>query len=319
MNTLKLKGFIKILGQQRGFTVTEMLVAVAIGGVAMAAIASGLTAAVNMRQRSDQKTETSLLSDRLTAVLSNKEKCTAQLSPVAYDPDTETPITIDGMSEGMMVSSSVRLKEMKLLPTPPAARFKVNDGLYRHLTYVRYVTESMVNGVAVTSRPRTIPLRVAVSTATGRIETCKTELSQEDICLASGGTYDASAGTPDALRCKPRGHCQYAGSYTTAPIGIGGFGNRAMNGAQACPADYTTQRAGSVALATSCGKNCATTTSYPVFNCVRCGDALAAQPAGVSNGAQNVGDWSDLLLDAADGAGEQDAQARRLQELWDMR
>ncbi|RYZ75988.1 MAG: prepilin-type N-terminal cleavage/methylation domain-containing protein [Proteobacteria bacterium] len=260
---------------QRGFTLMEMMVALAVGGVAIAAVTSGLTASMNMRQRSDMKTETSLVNDRLTSMVMKTNACTGYVENTPFSATTPMAVAVDGMSTGTKISGNLSVKEMSLIVTDPVATNFAGNTRKRYSAALRFQTTTKVNGLTVDSKPRLIPVKVSVVNSTNKIESCETATTEQDICLDAGGVWDSAAVNKE-LRCKPADSCQYAGSYTDAPIAVGGFGNAANSGIQACPSDFVPRVSGSMSVAVSCGKKCATTQTFSTYNCVRCGPAASA-------------------------------------------
>lgn len=302
----------KIRKHDEGFTLVEMLTALAIGGVAIAAVTSGLSASMNMRQRSDIKTETSLVNDRLTTMVMKSNVCTNSVKDTLFSINKPMPVAVDGMSAGTKISSNLSVKEMSLVVTDPAGTSVAGGTRARYTAALRFQTTTRVNGNTVDSKPKLIPLRVTVVGLTNKIEGCETQANEQDICLDSGGIWDAAALNKE-LRCKPADSCQYAGSFTTAPDAYGGFGNQAFGGRKECPSDFVPKVSGSMSVAVSCGKKCAQTQTFSTYSCVRCGPNTTAASA-VNYPADGPALYEDGADEAKAAEAEQQAAFEELKQ-----
>lgn len=272
-----MKHFKLLQNNQNGFTLMEMLIAVAIGGASMAVIASGLSMSNNFRSVANSKTEVSLLSDRIATIMSKGETCKNALASTTYTGAPLPNVSIDGVAEGSNLAGNVRVKMMKVDPSGATPTNYIN-GKKLWTAYLKYQAETSVSGGnKIDTKVRTMPLKILTGSANEILE-CKLEFSAEDRCNLQGRLWDAAASTPDGLRCKPADFCQYAGSFSQAAQG--GFINR-VTGDYSCPAGFSAQRSGTVAYAYVSGKGKAATSGNAVMSCVRCGPPLQNQ--GVNN------------------------------------
>lgn len=290
---------------ENGFTLSEMMITLGIGSIIMSAIVGGLAFTIRQRQMLDQKTETSLLTDRINAVVAKPAKCGTSLNNTVIDTAAGVQVTIDGVTENQYIGQGVKVSTLKLVvdqahktPLPSAT-----VGSFRYPAYLQLQTVTTNGASSIYSRQRNIPLHVDVD-VTNQVYACSGETGEQLVCAKGGGVWDASA--PDGLRCAPAKHCLFGGTYSTLPVADGGFINP-TTGAQSCLPGYKVQQAGSLSLAMKSGKYGAKNTTYPNYNCVRCGSG-AGTVAAAAQGAYDDGAVFEELNAEAEAANEMQIQ-----------
>ncbi len=275
----------------------ELVVALGVGSIVMSAIIGGLSMTMTQRKIVDHPIEAAALFDHMTLATAKSKNCNTNMAnPIDNNTVSEAGpqnVKIDGVTVGTDLGKGIKVSKLEItVKTNGAIPLTDPPGGKRYPAYIGMQTSQVVSGNTRYSKPRSIPLHVNVDAA-GKIIACNTDTSDQEVCMENGGTWDSLA--PVGLNCTPTNHCLYGGSFSPAPAADGGFSNMAT-GSQGCPLGFTPQKSGEMDIAVKNGKYGVTNTTWPIYNCVRCGGTAAAGtpvPAPTPNGI-----FSQLTADA---------------------
>lgn len=283
-----------------GFIEVEYLLAAALGVILLAALAGALATISQTQRVNDIASDADDLVQAIALTVNAGDRCTDLLRNKPYNTAApqEVSFPIELGSRTIVVQAGaepsdipgLRIKNFQLIHNPDYQNIDpqtlatspytviddasgVTQNLY--LATLRIITERLDGPRVTLAPPRDIPIKVSVNTATNAIVTCNSEASEARLCRETGGEFNPAA-VPPAPRCIPKTHCEFGGSFSTAPASEGGF-NNPLTGGQSCDtaAGFVVQRTGTTSWAYSGGKYRVRNSYYPVYTCVRCDDISA--------------------------------------------
>jgi hypothetical protein len=290
-----------------GFTITEIIVGVALSAVVVGVIASSLNALFGNVKAVQNRDEAANFFGALGKWINLENSCnltlTGQQLPAVGAP---APVTIPGSANpggytgfaatagpiggGSLLTPNLRVDSLMLVEKNGATPQSVQWG---GLTLTRRIATLSLNmstwGASSTwtsLSPKV--LEIPVYTNAGRvIQRCKLEANAGDACLAMGGSWDPNTGV-----CTPQTSCQHMGSYVqvtcnpatpcdaTGTIysdsaGPGGASQvNPVSSTVGCPPNSTASLSGRVQTSrtVSCGKKCSFNQTVNIFyySCLRC-------------------------------------------------
>jgi hypothetical protein len=267
----------------RGFGLIPMLMALAVGGIVIGGLATGITLMINSQKSVEVTRASKMIEDEMEMIVSTTEGCKSFLQGKRAPATAGTKRNITGTLR--LTSGAVDVGR-----NLPLATGLVTDNLWlegtgedevvglttgqriRIVNLNLQVRKDMAGMFPPLSRPRTVRIHASVSNGSGAIQNCIAETPEVKACRTSGSVFNPSAPGTTA-QCVPYDYCDWGGSYSTAPANRGGFNNQ-ITGGRSCPTGYQPQTTGVIATAVNCGKNCVTNETSPVFTCMKCGGGI---------------------------------------------
>lgn len=297
---------------QSGFGMLAVLIAAAIGMVAIAGIGESIILMIRSQQSIEISRASQLVGDQIEAALANEPLCSRSMFTTGQVIETNSAIwsnqlasiPINGVQMPVTANNDItpqlKIRQFAAHNTgdpyidfqAPVAGLTTN--LRRYRVALRFQTEKKTAGLfPPISAPRDIILQMIVDPVTEVIKSCVAENNETRACEVSGGAWNP-IGDP-GQKCVPYRYCEWGGAYSTATNG--GFLNALLTPpAAGCPVGYTAQQSGAIATAVRTGKTGIDNKLEPIFSCMRCGSATAA-PAPValfsSSGGIDTADFED--------------------------
>ncbi len=286
-----------------GFGLIGVLIATAIGMVAVAGITESIILMVRSQQSIEVTRASEMIADQIEADLSNEAVCSKEFlkgTPAMNmtanswtDQSAKLPINgaqtmIDATSATPNVTPQLKVIKFAMATMPPPAIQFTAPKLGVPTTYdlyrvkLRFQTQKNTSGLfPPVSAPRDIMMNFVVDPGTGVVQSCVAQNNETRACEVSGGMWNP-LGDP-GQKCVPFQYCEWGGAYANYPDSEGGFKN-ALTGGYSCPStSYVAQQSGVIATAERSGKYGITNTFKQIYSCMRCGAGTAPASAVVTS------------------------------------
>ena len=274
--------FSKNLANQKGLTLMGVIVATALSGILVMAIATGITQIQTAQTSVDVASRSGAVIDEVKIALESGDLCDSALINLNYLPGSEVSLsgivlTANGIptvfTDGADIVPGLKLISISLVTNMSGAQAEaitlsqsgVATTFYKYVGAIRLRIER-TKGMVKSVPDAFVPVNfIGTHQGAGTIKACGKSVLPQKMCASLNYLWDDVTST-----CKPANECTYGGSYGEGP-GAQGYNNPLTN-ARSCPTGYSARRSGSMMYSASCGKACVSNQVYPTFECMRCLD-----------------------------------------------
>lgn len=299
----------RVMKDERGFTLISAIMAAAVGSVVVYGLASALSDMAKVQRGVEMSGQVDSIANEARQNFSNSLACDRVLSGAPFSAGGETPLsglrlTVGGqpvtVTEGGEIAPGIVVTKFRLQTNTQLAdavpvTMKNLPTYYRHQGTVLLQMHKTV-GAAQDMSPMYIPISfVSSGQGGGAIANCGSTSTSQTVCESLNYVWDTSTGS-----CRPANTCLYGGSFGQTSPDVAGYANP-LTHAESCPANYTRLRAGTLSVASSCGKYCDNNATAGVYQCVKCLDGngditpvtAGALFAASSSGLDLSGEYAD--------------------------
>lgn len=287
----------KNLNKNKGFTLVEALVSMAILGIVLVSMGSLVTNLYKSQNQVSTKNEASEFVSSVSKYLLSKQGCDQGLVGVAIPTAIDAAFTLVGYSgygattgsiaSGFKVSPRLTVSSLQIKDKGVAPYIIVKNGLNYQRTIAQIKFKfSVSNGsssVELQERYVEVPILQKLAPASGTIDACLAELTIEDACVAAGGIFTAPSTCTMASACEFKGTAFGCWPYNTCPSAsyptatqytIATAADITSPPASICPLGGTPTSTGFLNYTYSappCGKACTTYSNVAYFYmCLKC-------------------------------------------------
>lgn len=294
---------------RRGFTLAEILVAVAIMGVVVAGVTSAIVALFQNQAGLVDKNEANEFVASFSRYLQTESLCSVAFNGMNFPAGNTTGVELvlpnyNGMGvmmppaasgataptirleKGVMITPRVRISKLIIRDkgTAPIPVTSISGTpAFQHVAQVEIETEQKTQSSSrpdswTKMRPRFVEFPVVVGASgtpdAGRIRACQVDGELENACTLIGGVYN-----PTTRQCEGDTQCQLMGTYFTSRCSPSYSGcepgkTNQITGGYSCPAEAVASNTGRLrqTFRVSCGKKCTRTITHTMnfYVCLKC-------------------------------------------------